>query len=168
MKRPNILLAITALVGISVLLTVAQFSNAAEPDNEKNKAKPVFSVSEYDPKRAPVKDLAETVKLAQKDNRSIMLLVVGTWCPWCLMIPKYFEKTEPVAAILSSDYVIMKVNDSNTDFLRQYPTIPAYPHLIVLDADGKHLHSQDSEELEKGNGYDEDEFVTFLKKWAPK
>jgi hypothetical protein len=66
----------------------------------------------------------------------------------------------------------MKVNDSdendNANFLGQYPAIPAYPHLIVLDSDGKHLHSQDSEELEKGNGYDDDAFVAFLKKWAPK
>lgn len=86
--------------------------------------------------------------------------------------PKYFENTGPVAAILSSDYVIMKVNDSeendNAVFLDQYPEFPAYPHLIVLDTDGKYLHSQDSEELEEGNGYNDDAFVAFLKKWAPK
>ena len=166
MKKPK-----TLLPGIVFFLALTHFSIAAEPSKEKGKAKPVFSVSKYDSKRNPAKDLAETIKLAQKDNRRIILLVGGNWCSWCRMIPKYFENTAPVTAILSSDYVIMKVNDSdennNADFLGPYPAIPAYPHLIVLDANGKHLHSQDSEELEEGNGYNDDAFVAFLKKWAP-
>jgi hypothetical protein len=82
------------------------------------------------------------------------------------------ESSESIAAILARDYVIMKVYDSNrdgnADFLSAYPDFYAYPHLIVLDADGKLLHSQDSEELESDSGYDADAFVAFLKKWAPK
>ena len=166
MMKPKFFLANAAPLGIVIFLAAMHFSNAGEAGKEK--AKPVFTVSEYDPKRDPVKDLAETVKLAKKEKRRIILLVGGTWCHWCRMIPKYFEKTEPVAAILARDYVIMKVDDSNTDFLHQYPAIPAYPHLIVLDSNGKHLHSQDSEKLEKGTGYDDDAFVAFLKKWTPK
>jgi len=166
--KPKTLLALAKLTGIAVILAVIQFSDAADAGERKGKPKPVFTVSEYNPKRDPAKDLAETVKVAQKEKRRIILLVGGTWCHWCRMIPKYFEKTKPVAAILAHDYVIMKVNDTNTDFLSQYPAIPAYPHLIVLDAKGKHLHSQDSEELEEGNGYNDDAFVAFLKKWASK
>jgi hypothetical protein len=82
------------------------------------------------------------------------------------------EQTEPVAAILARDYVIMKVFDSNTngnaEFLSAYPDFFAYPHLIVLDSGGKLLHSQDSEELESDSGYDGKAFAAFLKKWAPK
>lgn len=81
------------------------------------------------------------------------------------------EKTEPIAAVLARDYVIMKVYDSNRDgnaeFLGAYPDFFAYPHLIVLDSDGKFLHSQDSEELESDRGYDGEAFVAFLEKWSP-
>ena len=63
----------------------------------------------------------------------------------------------------------MKVNKSdendNTDFLSKYPEIPGYPHFFVLDQDGTFLHSQGTGELESGQGYDEEVFLSFLKKW---
>ena len=53
------------------------------------------------------------------------------------------------------------------EFLAQYPEIKGYPHLFVLDNDGKLLHSQFTGELEKGKGYDRKKFFEFLKAWAP-
>ena len=65
----------------------------------------------------------------------------------------------------------MKVNYSeenrNEHFLADYPKVPAYPHLFVLDSDGSFLHSQGTAELEKGRGYDEKVFLDFLDKWKP-
>ena len=65
----------------------------------------------------------------------------------------------------------MKVNFSeeneNKAFLAAYPEIKGYPHLFVLDADGKLLHSQFTGDLEKGKGYDRGKFFAFLKGWAP-
>ena len=65
----------------------------------------------------------------------------------------------------------MKVNYSddnqNEDFLKAYPKIPAYPHLFVLDSDGRFLHSQGTGELEEGRGYNESVFLTFLETWQP-
>lgn len=47
-------------------------------------------------------------------------------------------------------------------------TIRGYPHLFVLDADGKLLHSQNTADLEEGRGYNEGVVLAFLAKWAPK
>ena len=64
---------------------------------------------------------------------------------------------------------MLKVNYSeenkNAEFLSQYPAIPGYPHLFVLDSDGSFLHSQGTEVLEQGRGYSEQAFLEFLDKW---
>ncbi|MFT7078051.1 MAG: hypothetical protein ACJA0P_004078 [Planctomycetota bacterium] len=70
---------------------------------------------------------------------------------------------------MESEFVIMKVNMSNEnkneEFLGHYPSVPAYPHLFVLDSSGTFLHSQGTGELEEGKGYEEAMFVAFLDKW---
>ena len=51
----------------------------------------------------------------------------------------------------------LKVNFSpenqNRSFLRRYPRIPGYPHIFVLESDGRFLHSQGTAELESGRSY---------------
>jgi len=65
----------------------------------------------------------------------------------------------------------MKVNMSeendNEAFLSAYPEVPAYPHFFVLDSDGTFLHSQNTAELEQGQGYHEERFLEFLSQWKP-
>jgi len=42
-----------------------------------------------------------------------------------------------------------------------------YPVFVIIDAEGKVLHIQDSGLLEKGKGYDEKNVVRFLQNWSP-
>ncbi|MGE5810097.1 MAG: thiol-disulfide isomerase, partial [Ignavibacteria bacterium] len=56
--------------------------------------------------------------------------------------------------------------NENKKFLSKYPKIPGYPHLFVLDENGKLLHSQNTSELEKGRGHDREKVFAFLKEWA--
>ena len=76
-----------------------------------------------------------------------------------------------MAAVLRQHFLIMKVNysteNSNAEFLQDYPTVPAYPHFFVLESDGRFLHSQGTAELEEGRGYNESVFLAFLEKWQP-
>ncbi len=69
------------------------------------------------------------------------------------------------------NFVVVKVNYSkenkNEQFLSQFPKIPGYPHLFVLESSGKLLQSQSSGELESGDHHDHDKILAFLKKWAP-
>ena len=62
----------------------------------------------------------------------------------------------------------MKVNFSpqnrNEAVLSQWPKIKGYPHLFVLDAEGRLVHSQDTGELEAGKDYDEAKVIAFLEK----
>ncbi len=146
--------------------------SAEIPAKEKITAAAVFySVSSYDPGRDPQKDLEVTIKRAVAEGKRILLEVGGEWCSWCKALDRYVHENQAVASALERGFLIMKVNfseeNSNADFLSRYPTIPGYPHLFVVDADGNFLHSQGTGELEQGRSYNQEAFLAFLERWSP-
>ena len=54
----------------------------------------------------------------------------------------------------------------NEALLRRWPSVAGYPHLFVLDAGGGLVHSQDTSELEAGDGYDRNRVLGFLDRWS--
>lgn len=125
----------------------------------------------FDPKRDPASDLEMAKVEAQRGGKRVLLDVGGEWCSWCHILDKFVEGDAEIRSFRDANYVWMKVNYSeeneNQAFLSKYPEIKGYPHLFVLDADRKLLHSQFTGELEKGKGYDREKFFAFLKAWAP-
>jgi thiol:disulfide interchange protein len=130
-----------------------------------------YSVAHYDPQRDAAADLKSTMERAQSEGKHILLQVGGNWCVWCRRMSDYMAAYAPVRDALNKGFVVMKVNYSedqpNADFLADYPSIQGYPHLFVLDPQGNLLHSQDTAELEVGEGYGESAFLGFLQQWAP-
>lgn len=137
----------------------------------KPRTSPVYTVDTYNPKRNPEEDLKMTVAKAQAGAKRILIQVGGDWCGWCKLMNKYFHENEKVAAVLARDFLIMKVNmsseNANKAFLIKYPPAQGYPHLYVLESNGKFLHSQGTGALEQGKGYNEKTVLNFLAKWAP-
>lgn len=125
----------------------------------------------FDPSRDPAADLKLAMAAAQHSGRRIMLDVGGQWCPWCLRMDAFLHDDAQLHALRDAGYVWMNVNYSdeneNAAFLSQFPEIKGYPHLFVLDADGKLLHSQFTGALELGESYDREKFAAFLRDWAP-
>lgn len=129
-----------------------------------------YSVSLYDEERDPAADLADTLRRANAENKRVLLQVGGNWCGWCIKISKYMETNQRVHELVDKNFVVMKVTYPGKhakEFLAQYPSCNGYPHFFVLGQDGTFLHLQQTGELEKGEGYDEEEFVQFLTSWAP-
>jgi thioredoxin-related protein len=124
----------------------------------------------FDPKRDAAKDIANAVTLAKKQNKRIILDVGGEWCGWCHKLDKFFLDDKECAKILKEKFIVVKVNFSqeneNKAVLSKYPKIEGYPHLFVLDKEGKLLHSQDTGKLETGDHHDHDKVLAFLKKWS--
>jgi len=124
----------------------------------------------FDPARDPEADLQLAMEAARRSGRRIVLDVGGEWCSWCHRMDAFLHGDPEMLALRDAGYVWMKVNYSedneNAPFLAGYPDIKAYPHLFVLDADGKLLHSQFTGELEQGKGYDREKFEDFLRAWT--
>ena len=73
-----------------------------------------------------------------------------------------------VKQLVNDNYVWVKVNwspqNKNEDVLSRWPKVKGYPHLFVLDGDGRMLQSQDTSELEAGKDYDKDKVLAFLRR----
>lgn len=127
-------------------------------------------VHKYDPSRNAEQDIRDAINEAQRTHKRILLEVGGEWCGWCHLMDRYFEQHAKLLAFREQHYITVKINFSqenqNQKALSRYPEIPGYPHLFVLEQDGKVLHSQNTGLLEAGKSYDLEKFSGFLQKWA--
>jgi hypothetical protein len=151
-----------------LIATPSEAKAAAKPTATKA---PPFPREKFDPKRNAKADLAAAIIEAEKSGRRIILDVGGEWCVWCVYMDRFFYENPELTKLRDDNFVWLKVNMSleneNRAFFAGYPPARGYPHLYVLEKDGKLLHSQDTAVLEDGKGYDLPRFTEFLKKWAP-
>ena len=128
-------------------------------------------VTRFDPQRDAAKDIELAIAEARSSHRNIILDVGGEWCKWCHRLDEFFKNNEDVDQFMHENYVVVKINYSpenkNESVLAQYPEIPGYPHLFVLDGDGNLIHSQGTGELESGEGHDRNKMLKFLEEWVP-
>jgi thiol:disulfide interchange protein len=157
----------TAVCFVMLMAGAALF---ARRDDAPAQASPV-AAPKFNPSADPVKDLEGAVDEARRNHRRIILDVGGEWCSWCHTLDRFYAAQADLMALRERGFVWMKVNwspeNQNRAFLSRYPAIKGYPHLFVLDADGKLLHSQDTSLLEQGSSYSLDKMFEFLKTWAP-
>ena len=132
---------------------------------------PFFKIK-YDPKANSETQLQNAITLAKESGKNILLDVGGEWCIWCHRLDSLFEANNTLAEFVLQNYVPVKIDvskgHSNEEFLSRFPKIGGYPHLFVLDSNGKFLHSQDTGDLEEGKHHSPDKVMAFLKLWAPK
>ena len=119
--------------------------------------------------------IAELVKQAKAENKNIILQAGGNWCIWCLRFNNFVQETPELKEIVDANYLYYHLNYSpenkNEKVFAKYDNPGAkfgYPVFIVLDQNGKMIHTQDSAVLEEGKGYSKEKVKDFFEKWAPK
>jgi thiol:disulfide interchange protein len=127
----------------------------------------------YNPSANVAKDVQAALVKAKKEKKNVLLQIGGNWCVWCYRLNSFVQTDSSIKKLVDANYVVYHLNYSkenkNLDYLAKlgYPQRFGFPVLVVLDADGNRLHTQDSGLLEKGNGYDADKVKGFFKNWAP-
>jgi thiol:disulfide interchange protein len=163
MKRTSMIF--TCLVLFS-LPAIAQTQTKQNPTTTHTKA-----TEKFDPSRNARKDIEDAIGKAQKTHKRILLDVGGEWCVWCHRLDDYFAQNAKLNELREENFIWLKINFSpeneNHEVLSAYPEIKGYPHIFVLDENGKLLHSQGTGELEAGNSYDLEKMLSFLSKWSP-
>lgn len=129
----------------------------------------------YDPKENAELKIAELVKQAQAENKNIMLQAGGNWCIWCLRFNNYVQTTPELKKMVDDNYIYYHLNYSpdnkNEKVFAKYGDPGkkyGYPVFIVLDEDGKQIHTQESGSLEDGKGYSLEKVKAFFEAWKPK
>jgi thioredoxin-related protein len=127
----------------------------------------------YDPTANAEKDVAVAIAKARKEGKHVLLQIGGNWCVWCYRFNSFVLLDPDLKNILNNNYVVYHLNYSsenkNLDYLKKlgFPQRFGFPVLVILDANGNRLNTQDSSLLEKGNGYDKDKVKSFLGNWSP-
>lgn len=128
-------------------------------------------VKPYQPEADAKMQIAKAVEEAKFTNKHVLVMVGGNWCKWCLLLTKYMNQHESIDSIINADYIYIHVNYSkenkNPEIMRQleYPQRFGFPVLVILDENGRRLHTQNTVYLEKDESYSEETIKDFLLDW---
>jgi thiol:disulfide interchange protein len=127
----------------------------------------------YDETANGSKQITDALAIAKKEHKRVLLQFGANWCGWCHRLHKLFESDKGIAEKLKANYVVVLIdvnNEHNKDVDTKYghPTQFGLPAIVVLDADGKQLTTQDTGKLEEGDHHSPEKVMGFLKEWSPK
>lgn len=145
-----------------IVLGVSSFAQAP--------AKPIVNI--YNPKANAESDINAAVAKAKKEKKHVLIQVGGNWCIWCIKFHDLVASTPALKKLLDDNYETVLLNYSpenkNEVLLKKfnYPGRFGFPVFLVLDGDGKLIHTQNSGYLEEGNGHSVPKVTEFLKGWS--
>jgi thioredoxin-related protein len=129
----------------------------------------------YDPAANIHAAIDSSVKTAQAQNKNVLLMFGGNWCPWCHRLHALFQSDPKIRALLDQSFILVMVDIGETsdkplnrDLLKKYLVEGfGYPALAVIDQEGKLLSAQSTGILEKGKGHDPEKVHSYLSSQAP-
>jgi thioredoxin-related protein len=122
---------------------------------KKSAAKPAAPV--YDEQADARKDVAAAVARAKKENRRVLIQWGANWCGWCKWLAATMHSDEALSTKLRDEYDVVHVDvgrfDKNVELSRDLgcelkKVIEGIPFLTILDADGKPIAQQKSDDFE--------------------
>ena len=126
----------------------------------------------FEPARDAATDLSAATAAAKKEGKRVLVDVGGEWCPWCHILDRFVAANADVKKLVDDNYVWVKVNwskeNKNEVLLSRFPKVAGYPHIFILDADGKLMQSQNTADLEAEKDYDKAKFIAFLQTYKAK
>jgi thiol:disulfide interchange protein len=130
---------------------------------DENKDAPI-----YDESADGARQINEALAIAAREHKRVLLQFGANWCVWCHRLHHTFETNPEVAAVLKERYVVVLIDvnaghHQATDEKYGQPTRLGLPVLVVLDAGGKQLTTDDSGKLEEGDHHSPSKILTFLK-----
>jgi len=129
----------------------------------------------------PIEQIDKALAKAKAENKNVICQVGGNWCPWCLRFADFISRDSTISQVIDQNYVYIHVNYNprkvddeaqaqlTKDMLQRLnnPIRFGFPVFVVLDENGKVIHTQDSSFLEEGNGYNKEKVLRFFNCWTP-
>ena len=125
----------------------------------------------YNPAASAESDLAGAIRLAKAERKNVLVQAGGNWCVWCIEFNRFCHADAQIDSLLEADYVVYHLNYSpenkNEALMAKYgfPQRFGFPVFMVLDENGRRLHTQNSSYLEQGKSYNKGKVMEFLQNW---
>ena len=103
----------------------------------------------------PIEQIDKALAKAKAENKNVICQVGGNWCPWCLRFADFISRDSTISQVID---MLQRLNN---------PVRFGFPVFVVLDENGKVIHTQDSSFLEEGNGYNKEKVLRFFNCWTP-
>lgn len=155
------------VLGTTALLVSGFCAPAFGADTPVKTSRPAI----YDEKADGATQIADALAMAKKEGKRVLLQFGANWCGWCHKLHKLCQTDADIAAKLKEAYIVVLVDVNkghNNDINKQLgnPTRFGLPAIVILDADGKALTTQDTGKLEEGDHHDPKKVLAFLDEWA--
>ena len=132
-------------------------------------------VKYYDESIDPMAQIDEAVAKAAAEGKYVVCQVGGNWCKWCRWFAKFITDDAEISQTISDNFVYIHVNYANDKDERsrqvnmrlRNPSRFGFPVLVILDERGQVIHTQQSDYLEEGQGYNRERVLKFFQKWTP-
>jgi thioredoxin-related protein len=126
----------------------------------------------YDENENAKEKIDTAIKQAQKENKHILIQMGGNWCKWCLRFDEFVKNNNEISKVLEENYIVLHINHNKKDIETlerlEHPERFGFPVIIILDENGKRLHTQNSYYLEEGESYHAKKVLSCFKDWTPK
>jgi len=126
----------------------------------------------YHPEANARQEIDAAIKKAKESGKHVFLQLGGNWCGWCILFHDLVQGNEALKTLMNSEYEVLHVNYSpenkNEEVLASldYPQRFGFPVFVILDGNGKRIHTQNSAYLEEGQGHSVKKVDEFLKSWT--
>ena len=126
----------------------------------------------YNPEADVAASISQGLIQAKTENKQLLLQIGGNWCPWCTKFHKLCSSDQDIRTLMNKSYISITVNYSkenrNLATLKrlEYPQRFGFPVFVILDKDGKRIHTQSSAFLEEGDSYSKKRVIEFLRLWT--
>jgi len=154
-----------------LLLTLLAISTASFAQTQKTEEKK-SEIKLYDPAANAKADISAAVSRAKKSQKHVFIQVGGNWCSWCIAFHHLVDNTPELKDYLHKNYEVVLLNYSkenkNEAILASlsHPERFGFPVFVILDGNGKLLHTENSGYLEEGKGHNPKKVMDFLQNWT--
>ncbi len=155
-----------------LFLVAVTMGRAAAPEYPK------YGPDIYDREADGFVQIASALQQTKAEHKNVLLDFGANWCPWCHQLHHLFVRDPAIAATLARDFVVVMIDVNQRHGVKRnlavdekygHPIAQGLPVLVVLDAEGRALTTQETGALEDGkDAHDPAKVAAFLARWAPK
>ena len=126
----------------------------------------------YSPDENAEKAITESVKKAKAEGKHVFIQIGGNWCIWCARFNDFISNDTKIDSTIKASYIVYHLNYSKENYNAKllakygYPQRFGFPVFLILNGEGKLIHTQSSWYLEDGKkSYDRDKTISFFNDW---